>query len=44
MSFSMPPSASSSALRQAGFAFRNARHQTAKVGRRGEERGDDGQG
>ena len=32
MSFSMPPSAASSAVRQAGFAFRNARHQTAKVG------------
>ena len=31
MSFSMPPSAASSSLRQAGFAFRNARYQTAKV-------------
>ena len=30
----------SSSSRQAGFAFRNARHQTAKVGR-GEERDDD---
>ena len=29
MSFSKPPSAASSALRQAGFAFKNARHQTA---------------
>jgi hypothetical protein len=26
------PSAASSSLRQAGFAFKNARHQTAKVG------------
>ena len=32
MSFSMPPLAASSSLRQAGFAFRNARIQTAKVG------------
>ena len=30
----------SSSSRQAGFAFSNARHQTAKVGR-GEERDDD---
>ena len=29
-----------SSFRQAGFALRNARHQTAKVGR-GEERDDD---
>ena len=32
MSFSMPPSAASSASRQAGFAFRNVRRQIAKVG------------
>ena len=31
MSFSKPTSAASSSLRQAGFAFRNARYQTAKV-------------
>jgi hypothetical protein len=39
MSFSMPPSAASSSLRQAGLAFRNARHD--RDSRRGEERGDD---
>ena len=32
MSFSMPPLVASSALRQAGIAFKNARIQTAKVG------------
>ena len=32
MSFSMPPSAAASSLRQAGLAFRNAGVQTAKVG------------
>ena len=30
--FSMPPSAASSSLRQTGFAFKNFRFQTAKVG------------
>ena len=35
----MPPSAAS--LRQAGFALRNARHQTAKVGAERERGGDD---
>ena len=39
MSFSMPPSAAASSLRQAGFALENARHQTAKVG--AEEPGGD---
>ena len=38
MSFSMPASASSSSLRQAGFAERQA---PDREGRRGEERGDD---
>ena len=39
----MPPSAASSSLRSAGLAFRNAKHQTAKVGAEGSvpERGDD---
>jgi hypothetical protein len=38
MSLSMPPSAASSSLRQAGFALRQA---PDREGRRGEERGDD---
>jgi len=38
MSFSKPPSAASSCLRQAGFALRQA---PDREGRRGEERGDD---
>ena len=38
MSFSMPPSASSSSSRQAGFVLRQA---PDREGRRGEERGDD---
>ena len=38
----MPPSAASSSLRSAGLAFRNAKHQTAKVGAEGSvpERGE----